>query len=1366
MKNLLTLLFVVLFGSLSVSAQTTYGCNDPDAHNYIAGGFTVNSNCKYTGDSCGEGRIYNAGGACIQTVIGCMETTACNYNSSANEQHNCFFEHTVLVGDNANGNGAGCWVCSQTIGAAPHGDGKGVLEDNDINDNGICDEAEIIGCMDATACNFDPDANIEWMFSGSESPCVYLDGACDYCGINNNDGSITIPTDSEGVAYATHPDYWVINGDLDGNGTCDVDDVEGCMNEDACNYNALATVDTSSEDPICVPPGTCGCSGALAVDLPETDCDCDGALLDVIGQCLPESDPLFCEVDADDNGICDDSEITGCMNSNACNFDATANMEGDCHEFDECDNCGGPGFPEGYCNCDSTQADVNGNGLCDSEEVVGCTDGESCTFIATATFHDEAQCDYLDECNVCGGEGSIGPTHCNCYGDSLDALGVCGGKCQADVDGDGICDNVDLCLVPGEQVDACGVCGGPGAIFECGCKPLNASACDCDGTTGVQNYPDPGKNCDGECTNGSDGLGGCVIESVAVVTIQPGVTSRFQVGSSMVVEQNPFELERWMANIDTLHSRMSRNLDDGSLLGSSDSLTIEKQILNKGNLYVNGESVFSGIVRTDSNLSVMGDLFVQGTATIEGTTFANGGLETKELAVAGRLVVGGKTRLDSTLDVTENVFLHDSLTVTNAIVLGRRHGVKMHSDVEGYGWIESDQGYFREDLTAGHNASVAHDFTVGRNVTFGDQLTVRPEGISMKGPFTLTGNQSIAGDLTMTGSADITKHATVGYNLEVGGNTWLKGASFTSEATSFHIGKEATNLEIKHRPNVSSPDSDITYGQVQHYGMVVDGKGAGNSNGIAIRVDQSNPGNGNDFLTFVDKEGYVVGAIEGEQPGQVFSNPDYTSIASDGAAGIASSLIDIGVIKFDLAVTIKAVASSAGKGISEGIPGVGFVDVDVAEPIAEAIKAGVSGGFIGMTTANLTGAYIALGVYTGAAAAGQAFYFNRIGVAYKSGAADYAEWIEKENYREDYLPGEIVGVKSGRLSYGTDHSDHNLVISTSPIVLGNDPGKANEVNFEKVAFMGQVPVRVVGNVKKGDYIIPSGEHDGSGVAVDPDRISFSQIPEIVAVAWEDGTNDVYNIVNASIGLETNGLRNLVDQIDTRLDSLEEGFAQQLDLMFAALDEKDGKSKRTKRFFRNRDKTEFMTGKPHASELQNNNGLEKPAFSSIKEQPQETSHTSLSMEETLVLIESYVNEMNQDGHEVTAQEYELCMEEYGGLLTEGADEFLASLEQGQTLNEAILGLIGVSHVSQPLVEANAKITMAIFDHYMDTSRLQENLRNALKKTPDTRMVAAFLEKYPPGSAAELAFINQIVSDCEKVMYEVSPAASMYCRGRQK
>ena len=102
--------------------------------------------------------------------------------------------------------------------------------------------------------------------------------------------------------------------------------------------------------------------------------------------------------------------------------------------------------------------DANGNGVCDDEEdelyvaVPGCTDPLSCTYDAEANT-DDGSCDYLD------------------------ALGDCGGDCEADVDGDGVCDSEEI----------------PGCTDETACN-YDAGATEEDGNC---EYADPGYDCDG-----------------------------------------------------------------------------------------------------------------------------------------------------------------------------------------------------------------------------------------------------------------------------------------------------------------------------------------------------------------------------------------------------------------------------------------------------------------------------------------------------------------------------------------------------------------------------------------------------------------------------------------------------------------------------------------------------------------------------------------------------------------------------------------------------------------------------------------------------------------------------------------------------
>ena len=48
----------------------------------------------------------------------------------------------------------------------------------------------------------------------------------------------------------------------------------------------------------------------------------------------------------------------------------------------------------------------------------------------------------LDECGECNGPGIL-VGDCDCNGNELDALGVCGGNCTADADAEGICEDDD-----------------------------------------------------------------------------------------------------------------------------------------------------------------------------------------------------------------------------------------------------------------------------------------------------------------------------------------------------------------------------------------------------------------------------------------------------------------------------------------------------------------------------------------------------------------------------------------------------------------------------------------------------------------------------------------------------------------------------------------------------------------------------------------------------------------------------------------------------------------------------------------------------------------------------------------------------------
>ena len=140
-----------------------------------------------------------------------------------------------------------------------------------------------------------------------------------------------------------------------------------------------------------------------------------------------------------------DGEVMGCTDSLACNYNINATEDdGSCTVLDECGVCGGEGIPEGDCDCNGNQfdavgtcgggcsSDVNNNGVCDDQEVPGCTYAFAENYNPDATDDDGsctvAECDPLEEdgCNLEGdlnGDGFVGTS------DLLDFLTQFGAEC-------------------------------------------------------------------------------------------------------------------------------------------------------------------------------------------------------------------------------------------------------------------------------------------------------------------------------------------------------------------------------------------------------------------------------------------------------------------------------------------------------------------------------------------------------------------------------------------------------------------------------------------------------------------------------------------------------------------------------------------------------------------------------------------------------------------------------------------------------------------------------------------------------------------------------------------------------------------------
>jgi hypothetical protein len=133
------------------------------------------------------------------------------------------------------------------------------------------------------------------------------------------------------------------------------DNVCGCTDATACNYDPSATFDDGS------------CEYA---ESPCTACD---------GTCLQDSDG---------DGVCDCLEFPGCTDELACNYDPIYTDDaGNCYYAEPFYDCNG--------NC---LEDSDGDGICDPLEVPGCTDESFCNYNPQAT-DDDGTCGETDQVN-------------------------------------------------------------------------------------------------------------------------------------------------------------------------------------------------------------------------------------------------------------------------------------------------------------------------------------------------------------------------------------------------------------------------------------------------------------------------------------------------------------------------------------------------------------------------------------------------------------------------------------------------------------------------------------------------------------------------------------------------------------------------------------------------------------------------------------------------------------------------------------------------------------------------------------------------------------------------------------------------------
>jgi len=361
------------------------------------------------------------GNTCIEKTYGCIDSLAVNYNDTVNtDDGSCYYN-------------PGCT--------------NPIYLEYDASydyDDGSCATLVVLGCMDSTAYNYDPTANVE--LPGSCIPYVY--GCMDPM-MFNYDPLATAPDTCIPYIYgctdASMFNYNILaNTD---NGSC-IPFVYGCTDDTMFNYNPLANTDNGSCTPFVY-----GCMDIDAINYnPLANAD-DGTCIDVVLGCTDSTAFNYNASANTDDGSCT-PVVEGCTDGAAFNYNPLANTDdGTCVPvifgcidptmWNYCDTCNtdnGNCIPYYYGCTDSTALNYDDNANTDNGSCIypmlGCTDATAVNYDPLANVADSS-CYYSAGCNV----GDIYYIPNECFEWVIDVDEYC-----CDVEWDNTCDYLyDYC---------------------------------------------------------------------------------------------------------------------------------------------------------------------------------------------------------------------------------------------------------------------------------------------------------------------------------------------------------------------------------------------------------------------------------------------------------------------------------------------------------------------------------------------------------------------------------------------------------------------------------------------------------------------------------------------------------------------------------------------------------------------------------------------------------------------------------------------------------------------------------------------------------------------------------------------------------
>ena len=435
----------------SICDTEEFGCTDSDNPNYdptaafddgscIEGGCTFPAACNYDPDA-----DYQLLGSCdFTSCAGCTNLNACNYDMTFTiDDGSCEFasfgydcEGSCLNDDDSDG------ICNEfeVLGCTETGNPN--FNPYATDDDGSCLSG---GCNIPAACNFDPSADYLIASSCDFVSCI---GCADLAACNY-DANALIPD----LTLCEYPlsifidCNGVCNNDTDGDGICDENEIPGCTDETASNYNPEATNDNGTCQAALVGgcilpfacnynpeanfylPGSCDfapCGGMPPMDLctqaeacnygSEGPCDfmsCLSLGCNSLGACNYDETSQY------NDGSCEYLSCLGCRNPLACDYDPEATIDGACYDFNTCVGCldsnannFDPEATQGgetclYEGCVIQEA-------CNYDQNANSNDG-SCEFSSCSGCLNEIACNYEPEAFI-SGDCSFAPIGFDCDG--------------------------------------------------------------------------------------------------------------------------------------------------------------------------------------------------------------------------------------------------------------------------------------------------------------------------------------------------------------------------------------------------------------------------------------------------------------------------------------------------------------------------------------------------------------------------------------------------------------------------------------------------------------------------------------------------------------------------------------------------------------------------------------------------------------------------------------------------------------------------------------------------------------------------------------------------------------------------------------